>query len=96
MTASDATEQGYGVCASFWRQAQVSSVGRVLERSRFQLKGHSARESALSAAGLARSPRSGAWETPGGEGADFSVAPDFPKVPAGPLVKSLWTPRVWG
>ena len=56
VTQSDASEQGRGVRTSFWTQSQVSAVGRIAERSRFRFSGHSARESALSAAGLVRDP----------------------------------------
>ena len=80
------------------------------QRAGFRLVGHGARESALSAAGLAKGPLSGAW-APGGHGAQseppgqearrdgilgFAAVPDFPEVPAGLLNESRWGPRLWG
>ncbi|CAK0908637.1 unnamed protein product [Prorocentrum cordatum] len=58
---------------------QVSSVGRVSGRSRFQLTDHSGRESAFGAADLVGDPRSGVWDTPGDEIDVFVVVPDFPE-----------------
>ena len=53
VTSTDASEQGYGLCTSWWPKNVVGAVGRVGERSRFKRTGgHSARESALGAAGF--------------------------------------------
>lgn len=53
MSSSDASEEGYGICHSWWNRAEVAAVGRVPERARFRRKaGHSARESVLQAAGF--------------------------------------------
>ena len=57
VSSSDASEYGFGICTSHWDPAQVSSVGRISERSRFRRTGgHNARESALSSAGFSRDP----------------------------------------
>ena len=101
VASSDSSLSGYGVCQAWWPKHEVAEVGRVLERTRFRrAAGHSARESALVAAGFElkddtwlRSSRSGhqllleaGWELDTG----------FPEVPAAGLVRRLWMPTMWG
>ena len=108
--ASDASEQGYGVCSALWPRHEVAAVGRVLERARFKRVGsHQARESALTGAGFVKD-RSGRWhaaafgeENPE-EGPDttadvhegWEVDPEFPEVPPAGLRTDLWEARLWG
>ena len=55
VVATDASLTGDGVDSSFWKEGDVATVGRELERGRFRKLGsHSARETALTAAGLVR------------------------------------------
>ncbi len=101
VASSDSSLSGFGVCQAWWPKQEVAGVGRVLERTRFRrAAGHSARESALVAAGFElkddtwlRSSRSGqqllleaGWELDKG----------FLEVPAAGLVRRLWTPTMWG
>ena len=51
--ATDASEEGCGVCSSRWDRGTVARVGRLKERSRFRRgAGHSARDSFFQAAGF--------------------------------------------
>ena len=103
VTCTDASEEGYGVCASWWPRSTVASVGRVSERSRFKRSGgHSARESALGSAGFIHDPTSGKWALPDIDINDFlddsgwTLNADFAEVPAELLHKSQWEPKSWG
>ena len=101
VTSSDSSLVGYGMCKSWWPKDLVAKVGRVQERSRFKRAGsHSARESALTAAGF---HLHGASWTAVDENtladlteAGWSLAHDFPEVRSGALKRSLWTPCFWG
>ncbi|CAE8693166.1 unnamed protein product [Polarella glacialis] len=103
VSASDASEVGYGVSTAKWPRAKVAAVGRVLERSRFRRTlGHSARESALTAAGFERDEDSNEWKVRSAAAKDtlleagWELQPDFPEVPAAGLRRELWQPRIWG
>ena len=59
--ASDASEEGYGVCHATWNRDLVAAVGRVKERSRFRrAAGRSARDAYFEAAGFRQGP-DGQW-----------------------------------
>ena len=90
-----------GACKGWWPREVVSRVGRNIERSRFKRLGsHSARESALSAAGFQQDGQD--WgpltETSAkrlGE-AGWEVDPRFEEVPSGALKRHIWSPMFWG
>jgi len=99
--SSDSSLSGYGVCHSWWPKSHVAQVGRVLERSRFKrAEAHSARESALTAAGLVND--AGKWRA--ADGADlrrlheegWALDETFPEVPSSGLRRELWAPKLWG
>lgn len=100
VSSSDASLTGYGVCHAEWDRKQVADTGRVLERSRFKRSsGHSARESALHAAGF--SFQEGKWEKVVGSidslrAAGWELQQDFPEVPSAGLRRELWQPKMWG
>ena len=100
VSSSDASLTGYGVCHAVWDRRQVADTGRVLERSRFKRSsGHSARESALHAAGF--SFQKGKWEKTIGsidslKAAGWELQQDFPEVPSAGLRRELWQPKMWG
>ena len=103
VTSTDASEQGYGLCTSWWPREVVASIGRVSERSRFKRTGgHSARESALGSAGFIQNPDSGQWGLPEEDvdeymdKAGWSFDSSFEEVPAELLHKSQWEPKSWG
>ena len=103
VSSSDASEYGFGICTSQWDPGQVSSVGRISERSRFRrIGGHNARESALSSAGFSRDPISGQWVVCEGDGEDFlnqtgwEIDHDFHEVPAHLLRKDNWQVKQFG
>lgn len=103
VSSSDASEYGFGICTSHWDPAQVSSVGRISERSRFRRTGgHNARESALSSAGFSRDPISGQWVVCEGDGDEFlnqtgwEVDRNFHEVPAHLLKKDNWQVKQFG
>ena len=97
VTVSDASEEGFGVCASKVSSEAVSSIGRVSERDRFRrCSGHSARESALTSAGFVRDDLTGKWA----EGllvdedylqlSGWDLEPNFPKVSKDHLHEDSW------
>ena len=98
---SDSSLSGWGVKHATWPVATVAACGRISERSRFKRLGaHSAREHALSAAGLKRLD-SGSWVASEAEGWEddlksFSVKGSFPEVPKEGLRESLWKTCVLG
>ena len=101
VTSSDSSLVGYGVCKSWWPRQLVAEVGRIQERSRFKRCGrHSARESALTAAGFHLHNK--AWTLMdektllalADEG--WEVSSEFPEVPSGSLKRHLWSPVFWG
>lgn len=103
VSSSDASEYGFGICTSHWDPAQVSSVGRISERSRFRRTGgHNARESALSSAGFSRDPISGQWVVCEGDGDEFlnqtgwEVDRNFHEVPAHLLKRDNWQVKQFG
>ncbi|CAK8994704.1 unnamed protein product [Durusdinium trenchii] len=94
---SDASEEGFGVCAAVWTSSQAAAVGRVSERDRFKRAGsHSARETALTSAGFVKDEVSGKWA----EGilddeeylklSGWDLRTDFPEVPAHKLREGSW------
>ena len=101
VASSDSSLSGYGVCQAWWPKHEVAEVGRVLERTRFRrCAGHSARESALVAAGFElkdatwlRSCRSNLQLL---DEAGWELDRGFPEVPAAGLVRRLWSPTMWG
>ena len=103
VTASDSSLTGYGVVSSTWTSLEVSKVGRCLERGRFKKKGsHSARDSALTAAGFVRDEVAREWRAGVLEANEFlslsgwELNHDFLEVPGYLLHKDRWTPRLWG
>lgn len=101
VSSSDSSLTGYGICQAVWPSQKVAEVGRRLERSRFKrTSGHSARESALVAAGLdghrelwgkATSSTIRSLSEKG-----WGIDEHFVEVPAAGLRRELWSPRVWG
>ena len=101
VTSSDASLTGYGVCESWWKKQLVASVARVQERSRFRrLGGHSARESALGAAGFFFDGKD--WKKFSRETAKrfheagWGLSQNFQEVPAFALRREHWKPKLWG
>ena len=101
VTSSDSSPVGYGICKSWWPRQLVAEVGRIQERSRFKrCDRHSARESALTAAGFHL--HNNAWTLMDGKTllalADegWEVSSEFPEVPSGSLKRHLWSPVSWG
>ena len=101
VSSSDASLTGFGVCHAWWEAAHVAQVGRVLERSRFRrFASHSARESALTSAGLVKTERG--WQSGCEDSltrlreAGWELDDLFPEVPAAGLRRELWTPKLWG
>ena len=100
VSSSDASLVGFGVCQAWWPKEKVAEQGRRLERSRFRRVGpHSARESALQAAGFARS-NGGRWTLPSSgakaiEGR-LDVNDGFHEIPAAGLRRELWNPVLHG
>ena len=92
---SDASLTGFGVKVAQWPLAEVRRAGRVSERSRFRRVGpHTARESALIAAGL-ECDGQGRWytmEAPEEKEVmdDWEVDETFEEIPAAGLKESLW------
>ena len=101
VSSSDASLSGFGVCQAWWPKNKVAESGRRLERSRFKrLSAHSARESALQAAGFAKST-SGRWTVPTEEAdslldAGWVIDDSFGEIPSAGLRRELWTPVVHG
>ena len=101
--ASDASLKGYGVCRAWWPRSKVAECGRQSERSRFRrVSAHSARESALQAAGLSLDQH-GRWTSPHGDEshealaqAGWEIDNDFKEVPAAGLVRRLWHATMHG
>ena len=98
VTVSDASEEGFGVCASSWNSQATGDVGRVSERDRFRRVGaHSARESALHSAGFVRDEASGKWAEGLLESEEYlqlsgwDLKPDFPEVPVSRLQAQDWS-----
>ena len=101
VTSSDSSLGGFGCCHAWWPKTVVAKVGRVQERSRFKRSaGHSARESALTAAGFHYD--GAAWGRVDHVTAKrlcelgWEVDSSFEEVPARFLGRSFWTPRFWG
>ncbi|CAE7283511.1 nhaD [Symbiodinium necroappetens] len=101
--SSDASLKGYGVCRAWWPRSKVAECGRQSERSRFRrVSAHSARESALQAAGLSLDQH-GRWTSPHGDEshealaqAGWEIDNDFKEVPAAGLVRRLWHATMHG
>ena len=97
VTVSDASEEGFGVCASKLPSKAVSSIGRVAERDRFRrCSGHSARESALTSAGFVKDDLTGKWAEGLLEDEDYlrlsgwDLEPNFPEVSKDHLHEDDW------
>ena len=93
VSCSDSSLYGFGICCSRWPLEEVSAAGRVLEKSRFRLKEHSARDSALTSAGFVKDD-AGHWQA--GTDSRWDVDPEFPEVPSRGLHRRLWEPKLWG
>ncbi len=101
VSSSDASLVGYGISQAWWPKSVVSETGRVQERSRFRRSSsHSARESALTAAGFSydgqtwgRISESVAKKL---SEAGWEVKPGFQEVPAFGLRREFWSPKQWG
>ena len=99
LVSSSDSLSGFGICHAWW---PTHVVGRQKERHRFRRVGsHSARESALTSAGLARGP-DGTWQamasgspTTLGE-AGWGVNNEFEEVPAKWPMRRHWAPKMWG
>lgn len=98
VTVSDASEEGFGVCADRLDRQAVASIGRVSERDRFRRSGgHSARESALTSAGFVKSEVTGQWA----EGvlddeeylqlSGWDLDPRFPEISKDILQSTTWS-----
>ena len=101
VSSSDASLSGFGVCHAWWPRDEVAKTGRRLERSRFRrTSGHSARASALQAAGLELN--AGLWTKSNVSAAKklaesgWEVDEGFAEVPAAGLRRPLWSPKIWG
>ena len=97
VTVSDASEEGFGVCAAAWEPQVAAEVGRVSERDRFRRAGgHSARESALTSAGFVKDEASGKWADGLLEDEEYlrlsgwDLKQDFPEVPVHQLKSQEW------
>ena len=94
VSASDASLEGYGVCASKWPINIVQSVGRLQERERFRRTArHSARESALEQARL--SP-DGSVDQRDAYEAGFDIDHGFREVPHELLKEDNWSVKLMG
>ena len=103
VTATDSSLQGFGIVSSFWRRENVAQVGRTLERSRFRKLGsHSARDSALQAAGFTKDEITNAWKV-GELDAEtvlhrhgWELDTGFTEVTGHLLKADRWKPCLWG
>eukprot|EP00439_Symbiodinium_sp_Y106_P076622 s190_g15.t2 len=101
--SSDASLHGYGVCQAWWPKNKVAACGRQTERSRFKrVSSHSARESALQAAGFVTDAH-GRWTSPHGEACEAALVEagwetdmNFKEVPSAGLTRKLWQPTMHG
>ena len=98
VAVSDASEEGFGVCASSLHSEVVASIGRVSERDRFRrCSGHSAREAALTSAGFVKDEVTGKWAEGILEDEDYlrlsgwDLEPSFPEIPKQHLHEEDWT-----
>ena len=96
---SDASEEGYGVCAAVWDSTQAATIGRVFGREHFRrVESHNAREAALTSAGFIKDEVTGSWASGVLENEEYlrlsgwDLNSDFPKVPS-QLVGSRKTVR---
>ena len=103
VTATDSSLEGFGVVSSHWQQHEVASAGRNLERARFRKLGsHSARASALTAAGFVHDEATDQWkagwlDSPSYlEHTGWALAQEFKEIPGYLLQADRWTPRLWG
>ena len=101
VSSSDSSLSGFGVCHAWWPRDIVAKAGRRLERSRFKrCGGHSARASALQAAGFELN--AGLWTKRNVAvskrlaEAGWEVDESFEEIPAAGLRRSLWIPKIWG
>ena len=96
--ASDASEDGYGICIGTWPTGETAKAGRNPERARFRkLGGAGARQHYFEQAGLAIDEE-GEWNAvDDGEGEKvvaWSSESDFAEVPVRLLAGELWRPVV--
>ncbi len=101
VSSSDASLKGYGISQAWWPKSVVAETGRLQERSRFRRSStHSARESALTAAGFSydgqtwgRISESAAKRL---SEAGWELNPSFQEVPSFGLRREFWSPKQWG
>ena len=101
VSSSDASLKGYGISQAWWPKSVVAETGRLQERSRFRRSStHSARESALTAAGFSydgqtwgRISESAAKRL---SEAGWEINPSFQEVPSFGLRREFWSPKQWG
>ena len=101
VTSSDSSLSGYGVSQAWWPADVVAEAGRQSERSRFRRReSHSARESALTAAGFHfDGQRWGPFDTEGLKRlaeAGWEIDRQFQEIPAFGLKREHWWPKFWG
>ena len=101
VTSSDSSLSGYGVSQAWWPADVVAEAGRQSERSRFRRReSHSARESALTAAGFHfDGQRWGPFDTEGLKRlaeAGWEIDRQFQEIPAFGLKREHWLPKFWG
>ena len=101
VTSSDSSLSGFGVSQAWWPAEVVADAGRLCERARFRrVESHSARESALTAAGFHfDGQRWGPFDTGGLKRlaeAGWELVGDFEEIPAFGLKREHWTPKFWG
>lgn len=103
VSCSDSSTTGFGVSTSFWSRDTVARCGHVCERSRFRKLGaHSARDSALTAAGFVQDSVTGKWIVGELDSSEYLKASgwelntSFEEIPAELLRKEMWQPKLWG
>ena len=100
VTASDASESGFGIATSVWPRHIVAGCGRTTERSRFKrIPGSSARVHALEAAGIAHvdekwTPTALLQELQVSVFGEWEVQDGFPDNSGEWLRSESWTTRV--
>ena len=95
VTASDASESGFGVTSTMIDATEVARVGRVAERSRFRLDLELApRQRAMQRAGFVDDEGAGPWRPSAPEEASagaWALDENFDEVPAGWLDQARWS-----
>lgn len=101
VTSSDSSLSGFGISQAWWPVDVVADAGRQCERSRFRrMESHSARESALTAAGFHfDGQRWGPFDEGGLKRlaeAGWELVDNFREIPAFGLKREHWSPKCWG